>query len=143
MENKELFVESGTRVSDLTKDEKVELGALSREVFGSSSKWLKMIDKGVTELVTEEVTEFVPSADEDGEGTTRQVNVPVKAKNGALQYRIKRHTVDSIKSNMLTLKAQIEAFKTVLAKMRAEQDAAKAASELADKVHQHVGGSAT
>lgn len=137
---KDLFVQSGRTVSSLSSQEKDELNKLSQEVFGASSRWRKLIDKGTQELITEETTEYIPNAeDESKEGTTQKVQTPVKTAGGALQYRTKRYTVDSIKAYMLEAKTRLDFFKAQFKRMQDEQ-AAKKAQEEANKVVQELAG---
>ena len=125
--------------SQLTRNEKEELNALSKDVFGSSSRWQKLVDRGSMELVTEKVTEFVPAEISENEGTTREVQVPLKRKDGANQYAVKRHTVESIREYMVQRKTMLD---QVRAEVKRLQDEAKAKEELIKKVGDELQGSA-
>lgn len=140
-EKEQLYVESGRRMEDLTREQKTTFDALSKELFGASSRWVKLVKNGRYEQVTEEVTEYVPGEKEEDEGITRKVQVPVK-KNGMSLSTLHRFTVDEVESYMLRLKAQLEAFKEMIAKQKAEQEKAKAQAELTAKVQDQVAGSA-
>lgn len=121
---------------------KEELNALSKEVFGSSSRWQKLVDKGHEELVMEEIAEYVPSEKEGEQGTERKVKVPVKTSFGALQYVIKRYTVDSIKEYMIERKIQMEELSKEIARRQEEYRVQKEQEKLANKVHEELHGSA-
>lgn len=121
---------------------KQELNALSKEVFGSSSRWQKLVNSGFADLVTEEVEEVVP-ADENGEkGGVELVQKPVLNASGLTQSVTTRHTVESVRELMLRLKASRDAY---FARLKALQEARKAEEEqaaLAKKLNDQVGGSA-
>lgn len=119
-----------------------QLDALSKEVFGSSSRWQKLIDKGYTDLITEEVEEEVPSEVEGEAPTKKTVTKPV-LKNGAQQFITKYYTIDSAREYMIAQKAVLDNIKAQIAKHRADQEAAKKAAELAKDVHNITAGSAT
>jgi hypothetical protein len=129
-------------VSDLTREERDELNALSKEVFGSKSKWQKLINQGYAKLLTEEVTEFVPGEKEEDEGTTRKVQVPTRRQDGARQSTTVRYTVESIKEYMLQRKEMIDNFKAQIKKQQEDAKAKKELEEQALKVHEELHGSA-
>lgn len=94
-------------ISRLDRNERKELDALSKEIFGQTNRWRKLVDQGYSELVTRHVEEEVPN--ENGEGTTlRMVQIPVLTESGGKQYKQKYHTVESIKEVMLKIKSEIE-----------------------------------
>ncbi len=126
----------------ITRKEKDELNTLSKDVFGISSKWQKLVDKGYSELVIEEKEETVPAEKEGDTPTTRKVHVPV-LKNGAKQYVTKRHTVESIRDYMLNQKTQLDGIRQMI---RDQQEAAQAkerAEVQAKELHKQLSGSAT
>lgn len=130
----------------LTYGEREELKALSLAVYGASSRAKKLIEQGYYQLVTEETTEYVPGkTKEDGteEGTTRKVNVPVLRKDGAKQSVLKRHTVDSIRAEMIDRKAKIEEIRAIMQRQKDEALAKKKQEELSKHVHEELAGSAT
>lgn len=129
--------------TDMSRADRDELNALSKEVFGASSKWKKLIERGYVEMITEETTELVPGKTDEEEPTTRKVQVPVKRHDGALQFTTKHHTVESIKEYMLERKVKLEAVRAQIKKMQEEAAAKKAADELKKKVHADLHGSAT
>lgn len=130
-------------INDLTREEKNELNALSKDVYGASSRWQKLINKGYTKLFTEETTEYVPNAeDETKEGTTRKVQVPIKRKDGALQSVMTYHTVDSIKAEMIDRKAKLDEIRAILKKQQDEARTKQEQEDLSKKIHQELGGTA-
>lgn len=124
-----------------SRNEREELNKLSQEVFGSSSRWKKLVDTGLREQVMEEVEEFIPPETEDGEGTTRKVKIPVKHK-GINKFETRHFDVESIKTFMLERKKYIEEFKAMVEKIKAEEKAKKEQEELAKKVQEETSGSA-
>lgn len=124
----------------LTRAQREELKALSLEVFGSSSKYSKLLNEGHSELVTEEIDEIVPG-ENGAPDTVKQVKVPVKRADGALQYVIKRYTYESVKELMLELKKKKEEFEAMVKKMNEEQAAKQAQAKLEKEVQEAAGGS--
>lgn len=124
---------------------RVTLNNLSKEVFGTSSRWEKLVSKGFNELVTEEVTETVPGEKgPDGvvsEPTTRQVRVPV-LRGGSQQFVRKVHTVESVMELMQEQKKQLEFIKAKYAEFEAEQNRKREEAALIDKVNKATAGSA-
>jgi CRISPR/Cas system CMR subunit Cmr4 (Cas7 group RAMP superfamily) len=121
---------------------KEELNALSAEVFGSSSRWAKLVDKGYTEIVTEEKEETTPIDSEGKGGEVVKVRVPVKTASGAVQYVTKRHTIESVRELMLDMKAKRDAYIAALTKAKEEEAAKKAQEALQKKVNEELMGSA-
>lgn len=125
----------------ISKELKEELKALSKELFGSSSKYQKLLDHGTSELVTEEVTEYVPGETDEDEGFTRQVKVPVK-RNGMNIHTIKRVTPEELKLLLLEMKAQKDAFMEQMKKIQEEARVKKETEEQQKKIAQELSGSA-
>lgn len=121
---------------------KQELNALSKEVFGVSSRWEKLVTKGYTELVTEEVEETIPAEKEGDEPTVSKVSKPLLTKSGGVQSVTKRHTTASVKELMLKLKEGRDAYLAKVKKIQEEQKAAQEKLELAKRINQESGGSA-
>jgi hypothetical protein len=119
-----------------------ELSALSKEVFGASSRWQKLMNDGVQELLTEEVTELVPGEKEGDEPTERKVWVPVKRSDGALQYSIKRYTLEEVHAYMLDLKKKFEEFQEQVRKIQEEAKKKKEQEELEKALQVQASGSA-
>lgn len=136
-------MEKTRTVNDLTREEKAELSALSKDVYGASSRWQKLINKGYDRLITEETTEYVPNAeDESKEGTTRKVQVPVLRKDGAKQSVRTYHTVDSIKAEMIERKAKLDEIRAIIKKQQDDARAKKEQGKLANTVHRELSGTA-
>lgn len=134
---------------NISKAQRKELDTLSKTLFGSSSRWQKLIDKGYDELVTEEVEESVPSEKEGEAPTVKKVQAPVLSAAGARQYVRKYHTLDSIVVFLNEQKEQfdklVQARNELIAQINAENEAKKAkedAEKLAKEVHSNVSGSA-
>lgn len=125
----------------LSRAQREELKELSKEVFGASSRYAKLMSTGYHEMVTEEISEIVPG--EDGKpDTERMVKVPVKTASGALQYVQKYHTADSVMAYMIQCKVILDKFKADMAKKQADEAAAKAQEEANKKTHEELSGSA-
>lgn len=125
----------------ISKELKEELKTLSKEVFGSSSRYQKILDRGMLQPLTEEVTEYVPGETDEDEGFTRQVQVPVK-RNGMDVSVTKRPTPEELKQIMLDMKAKREAFLEQLKKMQEEAKTKKALEEHQKQVAKELEGSA-
>lgn len=132
---------AGRGTSEIGRAEREELNALSKEVFGASSRWQKLVNNGYGKLLTEEVTELVPGKTDEEESTERKTQVPLRRADGAMQSVQEYHTVESVKAFMLERKAQIDAFRAQLKKMQEEQQAKKDKEALLQKVHDELHGS--
>jgi len=133
----------------ITKLQRNELDGLSKTLFGSSSQWQKLVDKGYDELVTEEVEETVPAEKEGEEPAKRMVKVPVLSPGGSKQYIRKYHTLESVvefmKEQKIQWDAMMKARTELIAKIdkeNAEKKAKEDAEALAKQVHSGVSGSA-
>lgn len=122
---------------------RLELDALSKDVFGASSRWQKLINKGYTELVTKEVTETVPAEKEGDAPTTKQVQVPVLTEFGAKQSVVKYHTVESVREFLLKQKATLDQIRDMMKQQHEEALAKKATEENAKKLNEEFSGSAS
>ena len=91
--------------SVINRELKEQLKSLSMELFGSSSRWVKLLENGSLQLVTEEVTEYVPSEKDGEDGTTRQVKVPM-LHEGMKVSRIERLSPEKLTEELLKLKTQ-------------------------------------
>lgn len=120
-------------MADITRAEREELNALSKEVFNVSSKWQKFF-KGVNELVTKTVKEVVPG-DKGAPDTEKEVVVPV-LRDGAKQYKFRQYSVDECRKLLLDAKAQRDAY---LAKIKEQQ----ALAEVQKKVQEQAAGRTT
>jgi len=127
---------------NLTREQKAELNELSKYVFGSTSKWKKLMEKGQLTAVTEEVTEYVPNeTDPDAEGTTRKVQVPVKVGNSPLST-VKRYSYEEVKEYLLTLKSKKDELMEKIRQHQEEQRKKQEQEALQKKVQEELGGSA-
>lgn len=109
-----------------------ELNALSKEVFGVSSKWMGLLEHGELVVVTETVTETIPG--ENGQpDRTETAQVPKLNKGGTRDYVTKRYTVDEVKEKLLMLKKNRD---ELIAKLQAAQ----AQKELEKKVQAEAKG---
>lgn len=133
---------NGKFIGTLSRTERDELNALSKEVFAASSRWQKLVNKGYPKLLTEEVTELVPGEKEGDEATERKVRIPLKRHDGAMQSTTEYHTVESVKSFMIERKAMIDGFKAQLKKQQEDAQAKKEQEALELKVHNELQGSA-
>jgi hypothetical protein len=77
----------------MTRNEREELNQLSLRAFGSSSKWVKLVNKGVLEPMQREREVMVPKA--NGQLVKKTF---VDRKNV-----VKRYTVDEVKALMLQI----------------------------------------
>lgn len=129
---------------NISRAEREELNTLSKDVFGTSSRWQKLIKDGHSEVVMEEVEEYVPNAeDENKEGTTRKVKIPIKRTDGALQLVNKRYTLESVKEMMLERKKRMEEIRVLIAQQQQEAKDKQEKELLSKKVHEDLSGSAT
>src|SRR5581483_7928079 len=126
----------------VAREVKEELNALSKEVFGSTSCWQKLISNGHSELITEEVTEFVPGPTDDDPGSERKVNVPVKTPRGTYRSTIKRYTVESVCEYMLERKKQLDEIKARIKQHQEEQRAKQEHEKQKQLLHEELAGSA-
>lgn len=109
---------------DITRAEREELNALSKAVFGVSSKWKKILDNGTSELVTMEKVEEVPG-ENGAPATTKTVKVPVLTSYGAKQFQQKYYTLTEVKELLLKAKKQLDDFNAAMKKQREEEESKK------------------
>lgn len=112
-----------------------ELNALSKEVFGTTSKWKKMIEKGVPELMQEDTKKLTIK---DGKQETETVKTPVlytgpSGEAELHQHALKRYTVDEVREFMLMVLDRRQQMKLALAQLEAQQKAEAAAKQVALK----------
>jgi uncharacterized protein YdiU (UPF0061 family) len=125
---------------NISRELKEELSQLSKDVFGSRSRWIKLVEKGYDELETEEVEQEVPG--KDGAPPTKQTVSKPKLRKGVPYYVRKRHTVESIKALMLDRKEKIKQFNELLAQMKKDQEKQAAEKKLIEKVQEEAAGGA-
>lgn len=121
-----------------TREQRVQLKALSQEIFGKSSRYQKLYE--YDEVLTKTVTETVPGVDgaPDKEETKE---VPVLF-NGSKQSRRRYRSTSEVLDLMVNFKAKRDEF---LAQMKQQQEEAKKRKEEAEalkKVQDELGGSA-
>lgn len=120
---------------NLSRKDREELNSLSKEVFGTSSRWQKLVDQGYMKPLTKKVSETVPGAKEGDPATETEIEVLDTREDGAVQMTTARHTLESIKEYMLSRKKQFDLI-------RAEMKRKKDQEELAKRVHSELNGSA-
>ena len=126
---------------DIPRELRMKLNDLSKEVFGVPSRWQKILNDGITTVLTKKVIETVPGKDGE-EDTKRTVDVPVLTEYGAKQLTTKNYTVDEVYELLVNYKAQLDTIKAIQ-KQQAEQQAAAEAEHAALKaVHESAFGSA-
>ena len=102
---------------DIPRELRNELNALSKEVFGVSSKWRTFLKKGASQLVTRKSTETTPGKD-GAEDTTREVDVPVLTPYGAKQFVQKRYSLEEVHELLLSYKKQIDTTREQMKKQQ-------------------------
>lgn len=118
---------------NITRKDREELNALSKEVFNVSSKWQKFF-RGVPELVTKTVKETVPG-DNGAPDTEKEVVVPVLL-DGAKQYKTKAYSIEDCRKLLLDAKKRRDEY---LAKIKEQQ----ALAEVQKKVQEQAAGKST
>lgn len=114
----------------LPRAQREELNALSKEVFGVSSKWQKFLDKGTTELKTRKTIEIVPGVD-GAPDTEKEVVIPDLAPNGTKQFYQKYYTLDQVRQLMVDSKTQMDNYRAAMKKQQDEKVAQEEINALA------------
>lgn len=127
---------------EMNRNTRKELDALSKNVFGTSSRWQKLIVKGYKELLTEDKEETIPPEKEGDEPTKKIVKTPVLNEFGMHRYIVKYHTIESIKEFLVEQKKQIDDLKEQIKKHQEELKAKKEADLQAKKLNEVNSGSA-
>ena len=121
-----------------------EMNELSKEIFGTKSKWRKILESGEARLVTEEETVYNPEHKEDEpEMFTRRRIVMHHGPNGGQlpKHEIKHYSLEELRAAMITIKQ--ERLLRVLESIKKEEEAkAKAAEDQLKAVISHNSGSA-
>jgi inorganic pyrophosphatase/exopolyphosphatase len=111
-----------------------EMNALSKEVFGTTSKWKKMVEKGVAELVEEDIKKL---SIKDGKEVTEIVKTPkLRAGPGGgelHQSTLKRYTVEEAREFLLLVKDRRTQVQAAIKRIEEQQKVEKAAKEEAEK----------
>lgn len=126
---------------DIPRALRNELNALSKEVFGASSRWHTLLTRGTSQVVTRKSLETIPGKDGE-EPTTKEVDVPVLTKQGTKQSVIKRYSLEEIHELLLNAKKQRDEIMAQIKQQQAEQAAAKAQEEAIKRVSEEARGSA-
>lgn len=105
---------------------KKEMDKLSLEVFGTKSRWRKMVEQGVAELIEEDTTRLFIK---DGVENKETVKTPLmhEGANGGqmLQFQLKRYTMEEVKEKLIFLKTQRDNFLSALKKQQEDEKTAK------------------
>jgi hypothetical protein len=117
-----------------------ELNAISKLVYGSKSRWRKLVEKGELEPVMEDTKKLHL----DGSSEMIKTQVMHAGPNGGEvpKYTLVRYTPKSVKEKMLNLKAQIDGFMEMIRKQQEEQKAKAQLAEDAKVLVQSNAGSA-
>jgi hypothetical protein len=127
---------------ELSKRQRDEMNQLSKDVFGASSRWQKLVGKGYQKLITEKKKEMVP-AEKEGEAPTEQeIDVAVKRADGALQYTNERYTTESIREYMVERKKQLDFIRAEIKRQQDELKAKEAQSKATDQALREASGTA-
>lgn len=125
---------------DLSRELREELKSLSKEVFGVSSKWQKLME--YNHVLTTKVKETVPGVD-GAPDTEKEVEVPLFVQGTKVKQSVRKYrTAEEVLELLRSFKAKRDEF---IANMKAQQEAAKAkkeADEAAQKVQEQLAGSA-
>jgi hypothetical protein len=113
-----------------------ELNALSKAVFGTSSKWKKIIEKGVHTLYDEDTTRVNTNGTKE---TVKTARLHVGKNGGELpEYYLNRYTTESVKEFMLNVLVQRQRLQELLKKQKEDEDLKK---ELAKQTLEESSGS--
>lgn len=127
---------------DISREFRMELNALSKEVFGVSSRWQTILKKGTSQLVTKKVIETVPGK-EGEEPTTKEVDQAVLTPHGAKVFVQKYPTLEELHETMLNYKIQLDAIKAQMKKQEEEKIAKEAEEKAIQTVKEAAQGTAT
>lgn len=115
---------------NIDRKTKEELNQLSKEVFGSSSKWRKMMDLGVPEVVEENTKKLVMK---DGKEEYETVKTAVLYKEQMPLNTLRRYTVSEVRDFMLTVKDRQDQVRAAIKRIEEQQKAQAAAKATAEK----------
>lgn len=129
-------------------EKRAELDALSKEVYGASSRWVKLMEKGRPQVKTQEMSEVRPVSGEDDKSTdeerTVKFQVPVHyfgAQKSVVQT-LHRLTLEEVETEMRARKDAMDKFRAHLEEQAKKEIAAKAQAELEAQVARELSGSA-
>lgn len=126
---------------DIPRELRMELNALSKEVFGTPSRWQKLLSKGTDQLLTKKVTETIPGK-EGEESTTKESEVPILTKSRHKQFFRKYYTLDEVHQMLLTYKQQLDNMKAEMKKQQDEKEAKEAQEKAIVQIKEAAQGSA-
>lgn len=130
-------------MTQIARKEREELNGLSKDVFGTSSRWQKLVNQGYVELLSREVQETIPAEKEGEAAVVRKVSVPVLSQTGAKQYVTKHHTVESVREFLVAQKAQLDSLRQQFKEQQESALAKEKAEAQAKELHRTLSGSAT
>lgn len=107
-----------------------ELNNLSFQVFGVKSKWRKMLEKGVAELVEEDTKKLTVV---NGKESTETVKTPVLHKDQLHQYNLKKYSVESVREFMLMVLDRKEQVRQAIKRIEEQKKAEEAAKKVAEE----------
>ena len=112
-----------------------ELNALSRAVFGTTSKWRKMIDSGVPELVEENTTKLTVENGKEQKETVKTAKLYTGPNGDAEihQSTLKHYTVSEVREFMLMVLDRRKQMQDTINRLEAENNAQDAAKRVAEK----------
>jgi hypothetical protein len=113
-----------------------ELNKLSIAVFGTKSKWKKMIDLGVMEPVLEDTKRLVMK---DGKEETQTIKTQKVDDNGIAISAMHHYTPETVKEFMLTVLYRRQQAEQAIKKLQEEQ---KAKEDLKNAVAEAASGTA-
>jgi hypothetical protein len=140
-------------MSYVERELREELNTLSKEIFGVSSKWQKLM-KGMRIKATKTVEEVVPGEEvtvkhADGTetkemtpATTRTVQVPLLTEHGAEYSVVEYKTAEEVLEQLKDMKVQLDNFRAQMKAQQEEQAAKKAQADAEAKVKEAAVGSA-
>lgn len=120
-----------------TREQRIQLQALSKELFGSSSKYRKLYTEKA--LVTH--TETQVRKHDDGSETAAKLQVPTLL-NGVRQYKMTYRNTEQVLQLLLDAKIKLDNYRAELKKHQEDATAKKAAEETAAKLQEELSGSA-
>jgi len=104
----------------MTHEQIQELNNLSMAVFRSKSKWRKMVEQGVAELVVEDTTRLTSDGTET---TVKTAKMHVGAKGGEVpQYTLQRYTPESVKEFMLKVIYERQLYFDAIRKVKEKEE---------------------
>lgn len=114
---------------NIDRKTKEELNQLSKEVFGSTSKWKKMCELGVAEPIMEDTIKLTMV---DGKEVKENVKTPVLYKDSIPTSTLRRYTIPEVREFMLTAKDRQEQVRAAIKRIEEQQKAQAAAKATAE-----------